>query len=188
MLASLFARQREQHPIVQSVSDIVLESKSYANGCNNLLTIICLDMLQCTATYESYIKHYPLSEARHRSELKRNPKYQKFLQDASHDSRIRKRDLVTFLSRPVTRLPRMSLLLESVLKHTDADHPDQESMPLVIGVLSDFIKSTQPGIEAAESKVKFWNVMENLVFRKGEIIVSDVSSFEASVVPTSNDY
>ena len=66
----------------------------------------------------------------------------------------------------------MSLLLENVLKHTDDDHPDQESMPLLIGVLSDFIKSTQPGIEAAEAKVKFWNIMENLVFRKGEIIVS----------------
>lgn len=135
-------------------------------------------MLQCTATYESYIKHYPLSEARHRSEVKRNTQYQKFLQDASHNSRIRKRDLVTFLSRPVTRLPRMTLLLENVLKHTDVDHPDQESMPLLIGVLSDFVKSTQPGIEAAESKVKFWNVMENLVFRKGEIIVSDFLSDE----------
>ena len=28
MLASLFARQREQHPIIQSVSDIILESMS----------------------------------------------------------------------------------------------------------------------------------------------------------------
>ena len=108
-------------------------------------------MLQCTPTYESYIKHYPLSEARHRTELKRNAEYSKFLQNAAQHPRIKKRDLVTFLSRPVTRLPRMSLLLENVLKHTDADHPDQESMPLLIGVLSDFVKSTQPGIEAAEA-------------------------------------
>ena len=44
-------------------------------------------------------------------------------------------------------------------------------MPLIITILGDFVKSTQPGIEAAESKVKFWSVMENLLFRKGEIIV-----------------
>jgi hypothetical protein len=37
--------------------------------------------------------------------------------------------------------------------------------------LSDFIKSTQPGIAAAEDKVKFWNLCESLVYQKGEIIV-----------------
>lgn len=127
--------------------------------------------LQFTGAYESYIKHYPHSEARHRSELKRNKDYRDFIQTAIHDKRIRKRDLVTFISRPVTRLPRLSLLLESMLKHTDGDHPDQETVPLVVSILGDFIKSTQPGIEAAENKVKFFNVMENLVFRRGEIIV-----------------
>ena len=45
-------------------------------------------------------------------------------------------------------------------------------MPLITGIVGDFVKSTQPGIEAAESRVKFFNVMENLVFRKGEIMVS----------------
>ncbi|KAH8118065.1 hypothetical protein DFH11DRAFT_1808798 [Phellopilus nigrolimitatus] len=156
MLGSLFARQRDQHPLVQSVSDTILETA-----------------LQFQPAYESYIKHYPLSEAQHRSELKRNPAYRAFLQHATQDPRIRKRDLVTFLSRPVTRLPRLVLLLESLLKKTDEDHPDQETMPLIIGILSDFVKSTQPGIEAAEAKVKFWSVMENLVFRKGEIIDLD---------------
>ena len=127
--------------------------------------------LQFQPTYEAYIKHYPLSEAEHRSELKRNSKYRDFLSSAYQDPRIRKRDLVTFLSRPVTRLPRLSLLLETLLKRTDEEHPDQESVKLIIGILSDFVKSTQPGIEAAESKVKFFSVNENLVFRRDEIIV-----------------
>ena len=30
LLAALFARQREQHPLIQSLSDIVLDSKSEA--------------------------------------------------------------------------------------------------------------------------------------------------------------
>lgn len=49
-----------------------------------------------------------------------------------------------------------------------------ETMPLILGVLSDFIKSTQPGIESAENKVKFWGVAESLVYRTGEIIVSHI--------------
>jgi hypothetical protein len=66
---------------------------------------------------------------------------------------VRKHDLATFLSRPVTRLPRLALVLEHLHKLTDDDHPDQETLPLTLTILSDFIKSTQPGIEAADLKV-----------------------------------
>lgn len=157
MLAILFARQREQHPLVQSVADVILEA--------------CLLFRQ---DYESYIKHYPLAEARHRKELRKNGGYQEFIQKCSHDSRIRKRDLITFLSRPVTRLPRLALVLEHTLKLTQPEHPDLENLPLILSIFNDFVKSTQPGIEAAEGKVKFWNLCENLVYMKEEIIEMDM--------------
>ncbi|KAI9060664.1 hypothetical protein FKP32DRAFT_1613628 [Trametes sanguinea] len=157
LLAALFARQREQHPLIQSLSDIILD--------NSLLF---------RNDYEDYIKHYPLAEARHRSEMRRSQRYQYFLQQCSLDPRVRKRDLITFLSRPVTRLPRLLLLLENAKKYTEVDHPDVESIPLLIGILSDFIKSTQPGIAASEDKVKFWNLCESLVYQKGEIIDLDL--------------
>jgi hypothetical protein len=44
-------------------------------------------------------------------------------------------------------------------------------LPLLLNILSDFLKSTQPGIAAAENRVKYWNVCESLVLPKGEIIV-----------------
>lgn len=131
------------------------------------------------SAYETYIKHYPLSESHHRKELTGNSSYQSFMQTASSDPRIRKRDLITFLSRPVTRLPRLNLVLEQILKLTKEykdeqgfEHPDLETLPIILGILSDCIKSTQPGIESAESKVKFWALCESLGYRKGEIIVT----------------
>ncbi|KAF9238478.1 hypothetical protein BU15DRAFT_88333 [Melanogaster broomeanus] len=145
MLAALFERQRDQHPLVQSVADIVLEAA-----------------FQFQTDYESYIKHYPLAEQRHRTELKYNKRYQEFTQQCSQDPRLRKRDLITFLSRPVTRLPRLNLMLEHLHKLTDSDHPDAEDLPVILSVLNDFLKSTQPGIEAAENKVKFWDLCESL--------------------------
>ncbi|KAJ3783008.1 hypothetical protein GGU11DRAFT_848965 [Lentinula aff. detonsa] len=165
MLGDLFARQRDQHPLIQSIADIVLD------------TTLKNDF---RSAYETYIKHYPLSESRHRTELQRNAAYQSYIQSASSDSRIRKRDLITFLSRPVTRLPRLNLLLEQILKLTDKDyeHPDLDTLPIILGILNDCIKSTQPGIEAAESKVKFWALCESLVFRKGEII--DMNLYDKS--------
>ena len=80
--------------------------------------------------------------------------------------------MITFLSRPVTRLPRLLLLLENAKKYTEPDHPDMDTIPLVTSILSEFIKSTQPGIEAAEEKVRFWSLCESLVYQKGEIVVS----------------
>jgi len=172
MLAALFSRQREQHPLVQSVTDIVLDSQSdVPNLILHNAKIHELASLLFRSDYETYIKSYPLAEARHRSELKKNSKYRDFLQKCYQDPRVRKRDLVTFISRPVTRLPRLSMLLGAILKLTDSQHPDKESLPMLMDILNDFVKSTQPGIAAAEGKVKFWNLCESLVYVKGEIVV-----------------
>ncbi|KAJ7104153.1 hypothetical protein B0H15DRAFT_11382 [Mycena belliarum] len=167
MLGALFARQREQHPIVHSISDIVLD------------TALREDF---RASYEVYIKNYPLAESRHRKELKQNQDYQAFVQSVSTDPRIRKRDLTTFLSRPVTRLPRLNLVLEQILKLTDDGHPDKETLPIILDVLTSCVKSTQPGIEAAENKVKFWALCQSLVFQKGELIDMDLYADTRSLV------
>ncbi|THH20762.1 hypothetical protein EW146_g670 [Bondarzewia mesenterica] len=168
MLGSLFARQREQHPLISSLADIILD--------NALLFM---------SEYESYIKHSPLALERHRKELKRNPHYESFIQQCSQDPRIRKRDIKTFLSRPVTRLPRLKLLLERIQNVTDLEHPDAETLPLVLTILSDFIKSTEPGILAAESKVKFWGVCESLVYSRGEIIDMDLYDDSRTLIYSS---
>lgn len=176
MLGALFARQRDHHPLIQSVSDIILDSayhlllRNWFSQCQDAAAL----MEDFRLAYEIYIKHYPLAESYHRQQLKSNHAYQCFLQSISTDPRIRKRDLITFLSRPVTRLPRLNLLLEKILKLTDKEyeHPDLETLPIILSILGDFIKSTQPGIEAAENQVKFWELCETLIFQKGEIIVS----------------
>lgn len=139
-------------------------------------------VLDFRPAYEQYIKHYPLSEAYHRKELKRNAKYQYFLTQCGQDPRVRRRDLITFLSRPVTRLPRLQLLLAAVQKRTAADHTDRDNLATLIEVLTDFIKSTQPGIAAAEDKVKFWELCESLSYQKGEIIVRTLICFRCDTL------
>ena len=107
----------------------------------------------------------------------RNPAYAAFLatQTARADPRLRRRDLKTLLSRPVTRLPRLKLLLERVHSRTDPEHPDAETLPLLLTVLGDLVKSAEPGIAVAEGKVGFWDVCESLVYSRGEIIVRRVA-------------
>ncbi len=186
LLAALFSRQREQHPLIQSVADIFLDSKSlldidFLPGAQSSLATLKSDF---RSTYEVYIKRYPLAESYHRKQLKLNHTYEKFVQSVSDDPRIRKRDLITFLSRPVTKLPRLILLLSEILRltETEYDHPDLETLPIVLTILKDCVKSTQPGIEAAESKVKFWGLCESLKYQKGEIIVRAANSANRTTI------
>ncbi|KIL67598.1 hypothetical protein M378DRAFT_9368 [Amanita muscaria Koide BX008] len=169
MLAALFQRQRDQHPLVQSVSDIIFD------------TVLRTEF---RSDYEAYIKHYPIAESFHRKELASNPAYKRFLESVADNPRIRKRDLITFLSRPVTRLPRLSLVLEQTLKLTEKDfnQSDLESLPIILSILSDFLKSTQPGIEAADSKAKLWELTEHLEYQQGEIIDMDLSDESRTLV------
>ena len=189
MLGALFSRQREQHPLVQSVTDIILDSQS---GLPSFLLrnakIYESASLLFRSDYETYIKSYPLAEGRHRSELKKNPRYREWLRQCYQDPRVRKRDLITFIARPVTRLPRLCMLLEAILKLTDSEHPDKESLPLLISILNDFVKSTQPGIAAAEGKVKFWSLCESLVYVKGEIVVCYTPVTRVSMVLIPSGY
>ncbi|KAJ7227194.1 hypothetical protein GGX14DRAFT_418522 [Mycena pura] len=167
MLGALFSRQREQHPVVQSISDIILDTSLREDF---------------RSSYEVYIKAYPLAESRHRKELIQNSEYQAFIQSVSNDRRIRKRDLTTFLSRPVTRLPRLNLVLEQILKLTDDSHPDKDTLPIILDILTSCVKSAQPGIVAAENKVKFWEFCQSLIFRKGEMIDMDLYAGTRSLV------
>jgi hypothetical protein len=109
---------------------------------------------------------------RHRKELDQNPRYKDFIQKCSEDQRLRKRDFKTLISRPITRLPRLKLLLERVQNLTPADHQDLETIPIVLTVLQGFIKSSEPGIAAAEDKVKFGTLYDSLVDPEGETTVS----------------
>lgn len=101
-----------------------------------------------------FVQHYPLAESLHRRERKANPRYRAFLEKCSQDPRLGKRDLITFISRPVTRLPRLSLQLVEVKKRTERlgdsegeggiaatkeDHPDLETIPIVADVLDRFV-------------------------------------------------
>jgi hypothetical protein len=108
----------------------------------------------------------------HLKELDWNSRYKDFIQSCSENPRLRKRDFKTLVSRPVTRLPRLQLILERIQKLTDADHPDLETIPILLTVLRDFIKSSEPGIVAAEEKVKFGALHKSLAEPQGDITVS----------------
>ncbi|KIR26825.1 hypothetical protein I309_04203 [Cryptococcus deuterogattii LA55] len=132
-------------------------------------------MLEIVDLYEAYMKNYPFAEARVRRESVKNKEFSKFLESRNTASLTNRRDIFTFLSRPVTRLPRIILLLGELLKVTPKEHADKEDIPVLKEMLERVVKDTEHGIEAAAVKIKLWNIAERLLFKKGEITNLDIS-------------
>ncbi|OCF39870.1 hypothetical protein I317_06307 [Kwoniella heveanensis CBS 569] len=165
LLGRLMERQRHEWPLITTATDILL---------GTLLEIVDL--------YESYMKNYPFAEARVRREQGRNGPFRAFLAERNTIELTRRRDISVFLSRPVTRLPRILLVLEALYKVTPPDHPDRDDIPTAIEILQNVVKSTQPGIESAEMKIRLWNVAERLLFKKGEVVELDISDPKRTLV------
>ncbi|WRT67006.1 uncharacterized protein IL334_003972 [Kwoniella shivajii] len=165
LLGRLMERQRHEWPLMTTATDIIL---------GILLEIVDL--------YESYMKNYPFAEARVRREQERSPPFRTFLSERNSYDLTRRRDISVFLSRPVTRLPRILLVLEALYKVTPPDHPDKEDIPAAMEILHGVVRSTQPGIESAENKIRLWNTAERLLFKKGEIIELDIADPKRTLV------
>ncbi|ADV20494.1 hypothetical protein I305_06270 [Cryptococcus gattii E566] len=158
ILRNLMERQRIEWPLLTTATDIYLQT-----------------MLEIVDLYEAYMKNYPFAEARVRRESVKNKEFRKFLESRNTASLTNRRDIFTFLSRPVTRLPRIILLLGELLKVTPKEHADKEDIPVLKEMLERVVKDTEHGIEAAAVKIKLWNIAERLLFKKGEITISSIA-------------
>lgn len=77
----------------------------------------------------------------------------------------------SFVHRPVARLPRYSLLLNSILGETPPEHEDQDAIPQTDEVLKTLTKETDTSVASAKERVEIWTYNANLVFKQGEAIV-----------------
>jgi hypothetical protein len=93
-------------------------------------------------------------------------------QQAVRHPEANRQDMKAFVNRPIPRLLRYQLLMESVLKETPAEHEDRQTIPQLLEVIKALGKETEPGVASAEQKVEVWRYNSNLVFKPGEQVVS----------------
>jgi RHO1 GDP-GTP exchange protein 1/2 len=93
-----------------------------------------------------------------------------------------RKDMKDFVNRPIPRMLRYQLLMESVLKETPPDHDDQVAIPQLLEVIKSLGKETEPGVASAEQKVKLWEYNANLVFKPGEQVDMDLLDENRSLI------
>lgn len=115
LLPQLKFRQREQGPWIVGFSDIFREW-----------------IRKARQVYIEYAANFPNADWLVRREADRNIVFRAFLDQCRQDPRTKRLDWVTFLKAPITRLQRYSLLLSTVLKHSELDSEEKQNLAAAI--------------------------------------------------------
>lgn len=151
LVERLHIRQREENPIVQTIGDIFLSAA-----------------LDWGDAYTTYLVNYPLAISRVKREMTINPRFKAFVEACRRHPAAHKHPLENFLFRPPARLQRYHLHLESILKKTEQDNHDRDSLQNAIDIINDQCKTAQAGVESAELKVKIREYAYNLSAKRNK--------------------
>ncbi|KAG8980920.1 hypothetical protein FRB94_010320 [Tulasnella sp. JGI-2019a] len=156
-LDRLLEVQRQQHPLIDSISSILCES-----------------VLDWREAYVKYIPHIPVGAYQIDQMLAQKPAFRGFYQDTLKDPRARRLPMKAFLLQPLSRLPRYNMRLKSILATLPTDHPDVEAIPSVVAVLEELGNVVHLSTEMAQGRVNIWTYSKNLVFNSINAVNMDL--------------
>ncbi|KAJ2903373.1 hypothetical protein MKZ38_010038 [Zalerion maritima] len=97
-----------------------------------------------------------------------NPFFSKFVDEIERRKESRKLELNGYLTKPTTRLARYPLLLDNVLKYTEAGNPDKEDIPKVLVMIRELLSRVNAESGKAENRFNLRRLNEQLRFRPNE--------------------
>lgn len=162
LLASLQARQEEQHPRVGAIGDLIYDAA-----------------LRWQEAIIEYGAHFPKAKNALNEEKRSNPRFAQFLERCRNNPLTNKQGIDHFLLRPVPRLLRYPLLLNDILKMLNKteqyENADLFTIPQVTELIAEQGKAIDKGVSVAEAKVELWHLPDTLIGGKfGETVVLDL--------------
>ncbi|KAK3330487.1 CNH domain-containing protein [Apodospora peruviana] len=145
--AKALTERQQKSPVVQNVGDVFLEFVPQFEP------FILYGAKQLEAKFEF------------ENERSINKEFAKFVDDVERRRESRKLELNGYLTKPTTRLARYPLLLENVLKYTDAGNPDKNDIPKVLVMIRDLLSRVNAESGKAENRFNLRRLHENLRFR-----------------------
>ncbi|KAI0766140.1 Dbl domain-containing protein [Trametes elegans] len=167
MLNKLHEVQREEHPVIRSITAAIYDA-----------------VLNFREAYMEYIPNYPIAAYRIDDEMANNPAFKAFVDQCTRHPDAHRLDMKNFINRPIPRLLRYELLLKNILDETPEGHEDRDYIPQVLDVIKALGKETEPGVVSAKQKVEVWRYNSNLVFKSGEVIDMDLLNENRSLIHT----
>ncbi|EHL00196.1 putative Rho1 guanine nucleotide exchange factor 1 [Glarea lozoyensis 74030] len=148
--AEALTERQKKHPVVRSVGDIFLEYVPQFEP------FIVYGSNQLAGKFEF------------ENERSLNPFFSKFVDETERRKESRKLELNGYLTKPTTRLARYPLLLENVLKYTEAGNPDKDDIPVAMKMIRDLLTRVNAESGKAENRFNLKRLHEQLRFRPNE--------------------
>ncbi|KAH9851921.1 CNH-domain-containing protein [Lenzites betulinus] len=143
-------KRQKSYAVVEQIGDVLLEAVPHFDP------------------FVSYGAHQLYGKYEFEKEKSTNPEFARFVEETERRPESRKLELNGYLTKPTTRLARYPLLLEAVLKHTQADSPDKTALPKAVEIVRDFLKAVNSETGKAENRFNLLQLDQQLVFRQGE--------------------
>lgn len=128
-------------------------------------------------TYSLYVNNFSNASELLEKQQRKNARFKEFLAQCKQDPRVLSKGVIDFLIMPVQRIPRYSLLLADLLRHTDEEHPDWKSLSDALARINEvalFInenKATQDDfVLISEIQAKLVETPWNLTLGKRKLI------------------
>ncbi|CBJ29090.1 pleckstrin homology (PH) domain-containing protein [Ectocarpus siliculosus] len=112
--------------------------------------------------YVEYCTQHESTASRVSLIASKNDKFSNLLHRARSDPRCQDLDAQSLLIMPIQRIPRYKLLLEGMLKNTEADHPDRPLLQNAIEQISDVASFINDSIKRRENQAKIWDLQAML--------------------------
>ncbi|KAI8355080.1 CNH domain-containing protein [Choanephora cucurbitarum] len=166
----IFWNIMEVHQVNSALSKALLERQSKNKVVNQIGDI----MLAHVAQFEPFVRygaHQIIGKYVFENEKSSNPSFAEFVNKTERLPQSRKLELNGYLTKPTTRLGRYNLLLREILKHTPQDHPDQETIPRAMSLISKFLADVNR--ETGRTENAF-----NLQLLNDRLVNKNISNFD----------
>ncbi|TFK71669.1 hypothetical protein BDN72DRAFT_957951 [Pluteus cervinus] len=157
LVEKFHAIQREEHPVINSITAAVFDAA-----------------LNFRDAYLQYIPNYPIAAYRIDDEMANSPPFKAFVDQCVRHPDAHRLDMKNFINRPIPRLLRYELLLKGIMEESPEGHEDHEAIPHVVDVIKALGKETEPGVQTAKEKVELWRYNGSLVYKPGEYVDMDL--------------
>ncbi|KAI7943871.1 hypothetical protein MJO28_011399 [Puccinia striiformis f. sp. tritici] len=147
LLQNLLIRQQDQHPLVQSIGDVLLNSA-----------------LEWGQDYIRYTSDHVFGEVEVNEEKSKNLQFAELINKIPKVS-PRRADFKHYYSRAFVRLQRYNLLLESLLKKTPDDHADRSSIEDAIEVIRRQCKDADLAVSIQQAKLTIVKLNNEIVLK-----------------------
>lgn len=162
MVKTIFWNVMEVYQVNSKLSQALLERQS----SNKIVDKIGDIMLSHVANFEPFVTygaHQIIGKYAFETEKSTNPSFAEFVNMTERLPQSRKLELNGYLTKPTTRLGRYNLLLREILKHTPKDHPDQETIPRVMTIITKFLSDVNKETGKTENRFNLQLLDERLI-------------------------